>query len=238
MWAELIFVLSLSQLNNCVDQGKWADGIVPFFLHPSLTENEVKIFKDTVELINSKLKGCLHIRPRLESEPDFVYVTKPPNYRTNPSFCKSHVGRQGGFQPMYVTEECLNHSKRLHRLFLHVIGLQNEVVRPDRDTYIEINEDNVDPRFKHYLKVCKDCPTYGEYDPESVLHFPSDVFTLNGADTITVGKKLHNLDFQNMHLGLNDKMSEKDAMKIRQMYGCTQRKCKFCNTLFNHVGII
>ena len=109
---------------------------------------------------------------------------------------------------------------------LHSIGLRDEVTRPDRDDFVEIHEENADPKLKHLLEICKDCPFYGNYDPESVLHFPSTVFSVNGDETITVGKKLLDLQFANKDLGRNEAISDQDIMKIRQMYDCDENACK------------
>jgi len=65
----------------------------------------------------------------------------------------------------------------------HIIGLQHEHQRPDRDTYINIHWNNIDPNYKYaFDKVSSSInKTYGDFDFNSVMIYGSQAFLKSGA---------------------------------------------------------
>ena len=58
----------------------------------------------------------------------------------------------------------------LHEMF-HVFGIGHTHARPDRDEYITVLEDNIQEKFKSQYDKCEQCPTYGPYECNSIMHY-------------------------------------------------------------------
>ncbi len=69
----------------------------------------------------------------------------------------------------------------------HCLGLVHEHQRPDRDSYVIINWDNI-LTGKEYNFDIMDNPLYIEqnftYDYTSIMHYESNAFSINGSPTI------------------------------------------------------
>ena len=57
----------------------------------------------------------------------------------------------------------------------HVLGLEHEHARQDRDDHVIINWNNVDDRKFVNFQTCTDCQTNIPYDYGSVMHYHSKV---------------------------------------------------------------
>ncbi|CAF5150432.1 unnamed protein product, partial [Rotaria magnacalcarata] len=85
---------------------------------------------------------CIRFVPATSNDRDYIELT--PNDGTD-NFCYSYVGRQGGrqFVKMYAPI-CMSVGQYVHELG-HAIGFGHEHQRPDRDYYVEIKWENIDP---------------------------------------------------------------------------------------------
>jgi hypothetical protein len=95
----------------------------------------------------------------------------------------------------------------------HAVGLFHEQTRHDRDNYVKILFENVEPedRFnfeKHSLVVGTDT---GPYDFNSIMHYGPKAFSANGKDTIVA---VDGRTFREQRDGL----SEGDLAGVRAMY--------------------
>lgn len=86
-------------------------------------------------------KTCVRFIPRQPHHVDYLEIT--PDDSTS-SYCYSYVGRQGGRQLMKMFGECLRHAAMIHELG-HAIGFNHEHQRPDRDDFILVHLDNINP---------------------------------------------------------------------------------------------
>lgn len=66
------------------------------------------------------------------------------------SSCQSEIGRRVGNQDVLLGAGCDNKGTILHEL-IHLLGFFHEHNREDRDTYLKIYEDNIDPGMLHLL---------------------------------------------------------------------------------------
>lgn len=68
----------------------------------------------------------------------------------------------------------------------HALGLHHEQQRPDRDDYITIHEENIDPNFLYaFEKLSTNISEFSSiYDYNSVMHYNSHGFSINGEATI------------------------------------------------------
>jgi hypothetical protein len=68
----------------------------------------------------------------------------------------------------------------------HVVGLWHEQSREDRDTFVTIHWDKIQPGFEHnFNQHITDGDDVGAYDYGSIMHYPRDAFSVDGSDTIT-----------------------------------------------------
>lgn len=87
--------------------------------------------------------------------------------------CYSYLGRMGGWQPIYLSSEC--QPKEIAHEVLHALGFVHEQSRADRDQYVEIVWDAIDPKFRdQFEKVPEEwMQIYGDspWDPSSLLMY-------------------------------------------------------------------
>lgn len=137
------------------------------------------------------------------------------------------VGKSKGKQlirlPATSDGTCSTHGIVLH-LICHALGMWHEHTRPDRDKYIDILEENIDPvqLVQHFNRRREfEVEYYGQYyDYGSIMHFRNDYFSANGNDTLTVANSLEYGCQGEAMLGQRSSLSVSDTIKINQMYNC------------------
>jgi hypothetical protein len=94
--------------------------------------------------------------------------------------CLSLVGRQGGLQPIRLSDDHCPPPAIMHEM-LHALGFVHEQMRPDRDNYVEILWDNIDPKaWPQYdmapdaliARPLQDTP----FDYQSIMLYRTDEF--------------------------------------------------------------
>ncbi|XP_074660387.1 zinc metalloproteinase nas-1-like [Tubulanus polymorphus] len=100
--------------------------------------------------------------------------------------CNSHLGMTGGEQAINLHPNCRVKPTILHE-FGHALGLVHEHQLPDRDEYLNILYENVEPdwaiwfkRIESNLVLQYEVP----YDYRSIMHYGITAFSANGKQTI------------------------------------------------------
>jgi hypothetical protein len=99
--------------------------------------------------------------------------------------CSSAVGRQGGQQFVTLQNPGCDAGRAIHEIG-HVIGFWHEQSRQDRDAFVTIHWDKIQPGREHnFNQHISDGDDVGAYDYGSIMHYERDAFSIDGSDTIT-----------------------------------------------------
>ena len=91
--------------------------------------------------------------------------------------CWSPIGMSGGEQKLSLSYGCWWNDTIVHE-FIHAFGFHHEHVRPDRDGYVEIIWQNIEPGKEFNFQTFDGSRTYGvEYDGYSVMHYSTKAFS-------------------------------------------------------------
>ena len=97
---------------------------------------------------------------------------------------------------------------------MHALGFYHQQSTTDRDDYVKIVWDNIQPGHEHNFNKYNESfvTSYGiEYDYGSVMHYSKKAFSKNDEDTILSLKP-------NVTLGQRKGLSERDVQKLQLMY--------------------
>lgn len=187
---------------------RWPGGVVPYVVdHNDYNELEITQINKLAKEMTDKVSPYVTIRPRVDSDDNYILIGKPDKG------CWSYLGMIGGMQQLsmgcssYISRATFEHE------MMHALGFWHEQSRSDRDDYIKINYENVAEDYKSQFNKREGLDNFEQrYDYDSVMHYYSTAFSINGNPTIEatnpVGHKLG-----------GSKMSPVDIIQVRAMYG-------------------
>lgn len=154
----------------------------------------------------------------------FVYRTTESDYielkKTNTG-CNSYVGKQGGAQRLSLDDGCFLIGSIIHEL-IHALGYTHMHNHIDRDKYVRIYWNNVQPEMVHNFKKVNP-NAYGNfgtnYDYYSLMHYEPDAFGKKGRNTMVP------LKYPGKYMkiiGQRSKMSKGDVKRLNNMYKCNK----------------
>ncbi|KAM6945898.1 high choriolytic enzyme 1-like [Aplochiton taeniatus] len=128
--------------------------------------------------------------------------------------CYSSLGRTGGSQTLSLNRQgCMYAGVAMHELN-HALGFQHEQTRSDRDRYVVISWENIDPQNAYNFNLANTNNLNTPYDYSSVMHYGSTAFSINGRDTITP------IPNRNVEIGQRRGLSPIDIQRIKRLYNC------------------
>jgi hypothetical protein len=153
---------------------QWSNKIIPYVINPSLP-NPSRV---TSAINHWQQKTNFRFVQRT-TENDYVEFVPGDG-------CASYIGKIGGKQQIWLANSC-SVGNTIHEIG-HLVGLFHEHTRADRDNFVNVNWNNIQPgtennfmsfNFTSYSGVDK-----GLFDFNSIMLYPSNAFSNNGQPTL------------------------------------------------------
>ncbi|XP_078136620.1 hatching enzyme 1.2-like [Sander vitreus] len=177
---------------------------VPFTVSSEFTSSEKQLIVNAMQGFHSQT--CVRFVPR-KNENDYISVE-------NKEGCFSELGKVGGSQVLSLNRQgCLYYGIIQHEVN-HALGFQHEQTRSDRDKYVKINWENIDPQMAYNFNKENTNNLNTPYDYTSIMHYGRTAFSINGKDSITP------IPNPNVQIGQRQGLSSWDIIRINKLYGC------------------
>ncbi|KAM6943548.1 hatching enzyme 1.2-like [Xenentodon cancila] len=178
---------------------------VPVEISPEYSTAESNIIINS--LVSFHQSTCIRFVWRASQHTDYISFFSGDG-------CWSYVGRVGGKQSISLLRYgCLYLSTIQHEV-LHALGFHHEQVRSDRDKYVRILTQNIQPGMESNFNKVATNNLKTPYDFKSVMQYGNTAFSKNGLPTI-LSKANPNLVFGNA-----DSMSANDIARVKRLYKC------------------
>jgi hypothetical protein len=197
---------------------KWEGGIVPFEADCELENNELALFSQAMKHIEDKT-NIRFVRYNSNAHKNYIILTDLEDGSAN-----SWVGRMTvpGWQRVNLDSMWMNlghdFGSAVHEL-MHALGWPHTQSRPDRDSYVTINDQNIIEDNKHNFDINESSDVYEKvqkcrpYNYGSIMHYDDEAFSKNGEKTITT----KNSNKQS-EIGQRDGLNTQDAEEINEYY--------------------
>ncbi len=184
------------------DGSRWPEGVVPYEIAEEFSDSQRRTIRRGIAHWNRSTIMRLVRRAR---QSDFVRFVPADD------FCQSALGRQGGEQHVgCAVGDGFGTGSIIHEIG-HAVGYHHEQQRPDRDMFVTVIDDNIEPGKKEVnFDIKLGGVILGPYDYGSIMHYPRDAFS-TGGDTIVPPA--------GVSIGQRDGLSERDILGVCVMYG-------------------
>ncbi|XP_023309087.2 hatching enzyme 1.2-like [Lucilia cuprina] len=187
---------------------RWPKGIVPYEIRGNFNARDMSIIENAINEYHQRT--CIRFVPR-SNEQDYVSIV------SGNSGCWSSVGRVGGKQEVNLQSPgCLTKPGTAIHELMHALGFLHEQNREERDSYVSIQYENIQPNaVSNFDRAAKTIAFGVPYDYGSVMHYSANAFSTNGRPTIIPTQNMGNTK-----MGQRDGFSASDVEKLNKMYDC------------------
>ena len=195
-------------LKNLVTNRRWSVRVndlvkVPYSISSGFTNSERAEIVNSMNDLESRSKVVSCVSQ--VSEANYISVISGDG-------CYSYVGKIGNKQELSLSRSGCIQKGIIQHEFLHALGFYHEQSRPDRDSFVTINLQNIQPgRESNFEKRTASNNLGSQYDYGSVMHYGERAFSKNGQTTISAPQ----------NIGQRDGADEEDILQMRLLYQCT-----------------
>jgi len=187
----------------------WPGGEMVYFLDQSVSHLG-NIIQQAMNHISSN--SCIRFRQYYNGAPSYVHFQRLNG-------CFSHVGKTGGGQPLSLGPGCERVGIAIHEI-LHALGFHHHHSRSDRDQYLRVNTNNVDPQIRFNFNKLQpyENTLYTQFDYGSIMMYGSYAFSNNRQPTMTpiqAGVRIADP-------GEKGGMTQMDFVALNRLYNCRQ----------------
>ncbi|CAF2237119.1 unnamed protein product [Rotaria magnacalcarata] len=192
---------------------KWTSGLLPYTIERSqFTAAQITTITNSMRTIEQQTDNCIRCVERTN------HLTWIRIYAG--TGCWSYMGRQKASDSQDVSFEnsdCLYQNIVIDEL-LHAVRFAHEQARPDRDTYVKINYENIQSSRKNNsdrYSTTKADTLQKVYDLTSIMHHKWNAFSKNGLPTISPKANV-----SQSTMGSASVMTDSDIEKVKSYYLC------------------
>jgi hypothetical protein len=192
----------------------WPNGTVYYVFDAGVTATQRSSFREALQ----EIRVCANLNfVESTGSGNYIYVRQNPN-ESNVS--NSSVGMVGGAQNLNVGSNLWFIRFHLAHEVLHALGFLHEQSRPDRDNFVTIHWNCIEPGREGNFNKVNTATAYGPYDFTSVMHYRRDSFNVCPVtaphDTIT---PLPGYSQFGNQMGQRNFLSIGDAQALAARYG-------------------
>ncbi|WP_181150856.1 M12 family metallopeptidase [Paenibacillus sp. PCH8] len=182
----------------------WPHGQVYYAFDSTVNSQNRTDILQAMKLISSACRGV-----------SFTERTTQPNYISfiMGTGCSSSVGMQGGIQRITLASTWYVIGNIIHEIG-HALGLLHEHIKPNRNEYVTLHQNNVIPAARHNFDIISHPELFKsmDYDYGSIMHYSRSAFALiPGTDTLTPKQATDSM-------GQRKALSDLDIIGINSLY--------------------
>ena len=183
----------------------WPSAKIPYVIDEEYPY--VELVQDVIDYFHEHTP-IRFVNPKLGDKDGIIF-------KVGEEHCYSYLGRVGGFQPIFLAEECRG-PQIIHEV-LHALGFIHEQSRTDRDSYLEVLWQEIQPDYHmQFMKVPSSFMIAAgktKFDYNSVMLYHPTAFAKD--PSVPVMKSTTSKKIEPTREGL----SEGDIERLYQLYG-------------------